>query len=163
MNGFDSHRRRPPRSRNLSKPDEKTSFYFSKNPVNLSNFIDIFINSLGPERAESLRHHTRSRPASTHRKCGVNPDRGGRDCALSPCCGSRRERNTRRLTLAGEDRTARSNWQVYRMVRHICLTLVCLVWTPTGMQVFYSDGSAQCVLALLDNVWPVQAPMLATD
>ncbi len=36
-----------------------------------------------PGRTGPLRHHTRALLHSRRRKCGVNPDRGGRDCAPS--------------------------------------------------------------------------------
>ena len=43
--------------------------YLSNNPVNLSNFIDIFINSFSSGWAELLRDHTRSLFSSPHGKC----------------------------------------------------------------------------------------------
>ena len=53
---------------------------FQKNPVNLPEFIDIYGNSLIPERAGPLRHHTRNLPqplTANTGNCGSNPTEEG--------------------------------------------------------------------------------------
>ncbi len=54
----------------------KFAGYLSKNPVNLSDFIEIYGNSLDSGRADRLRHHTEipswASPANTG-KCVRNP------------------------------------------------------------------------------------------
>ena len=69
MNGFQCSPsgRRPLHFQKLTETRRKNIVLFIEKP---RQFIDIFINSLGPEWAESLRHHTRIPNMSTDGKCG---------------------------------------------------------------------------------------------
>ena len=53
-----------------SFPKQKIYRFLSKNPVNLSNFIEIYGNSIFSNETARLRHHTRLRPGQRDGNCG---------------------------------------------------------------------------------------------